>query len=131
MKQFTQSIANDEDQNKISKLLDKLQNSINKIEEVGGVVDHAYINHANQHDSQTTAVVYFRGDLKEYEESEMEQKRFTGEGENPTDAYNEAAKLLNEWLDMTKPTDIYDLKFDFYAGKESRDVVEVNIFYSK
>lgn len=73
--------------------------------------------------------MYYLSDKQFDDYDEPQYMSFKGEGDNATVAYHAANTMLVGWLDENKPDNIYDIKFDFYAGKEKRDTVIANIFF--
>lgn len=123
------AIKIDEDQVEVSKLLDNLNYEVMKIEASGGYANHLYITQASEYDEQTHATVYYDSDKQFDDYDEPRHMSFKGEGDNATVAYLAANTMLVEWLDENKPGSIYDIKFDFYVGKEKKDAVIANIFF--
>ncbi len=129
MKHFAIAIKAEDDQSEISKLLSNLGTEVQEIEKVGGVVSRIYLNYANKHETQTEANVYYQSDVPIDDYDEAGQQVFEREGESAVAAFTAVNELLQQWVSSNRPSDIYDVKFDFYIGEGGKDIAVATIFY--
>lgn len=123
------AIKEDENQDKISGLITKIQREAEKLESSGSIIDQIVVSHSNQYESQSLSTIYCSEPDTPQEQWTMNSIVMRASGDSDTKALSKVLIKLNEWTIKNNNVDLYDTVISYHNDKGS-SVALVKLYYS-